>query len=289
MNRLLLALLFALCAPRAAAASEAPFLWQVQGAQATHYLLGSVHLLPQSVYPLPAALDRAYAQTRALVLETDPAALAAPETQFRMLNEGIAQQGLAGEIAPALHARVQRHAQAAGMPATLCDRFKAWFCALTLGVMEFQRAGMDPGFGLDQHFYRRALDDARTIGWLEDPQLQLGLFAGMDADMAEQFLASALDDLAQPELQPQALVELWRRNDTARLAALIDATSREFPATHARLLADRNRAWMAPIIERLQGATPQLFVMGAAHLVGRDSVVALLRARGYAVQAVAGP
>lgn len=289
MKRVLaLLLLLALCAPRAAAMSDAPFLWQVPGPQATHYLLGSVHLLPESVYPLPDALEQAYASTRGLVLETDPAALAAPETQFRMLNDGIADQGLAGEIPPALHTRVRRHAEAAGLPATMCDRFKAWFCALTLGVMEFQRAGMDPGFGLDQHFYQRALADQRAIRWLEEPQVQLDLFSGMDRPMAEQFLASALDDLARPELRPQALVQLWRDNDTAQLAALIEATRRDFPATHARLLADRNRAWVAPMVDKIEGPTPQLFVMGAAHFVGSDSVLALLRARGYAVRAVAG-
>lgn len=287
MRLALALLLYALLATRVQAASDAPFLWKVEGPKATHYLLGSVHLLPESVYPLPAALDAAYTQTAALVLETDPAALSAPETQKQMLDAGLAKDGLAKQITPELLARVRRHAESAGLPPELCDRFKPWFCALTLGVFEFQRAGMDPGFGLDQHFHRRAITDRRTVTWLEEPQAQLALFSGMNASMAEQFLASSLDDLARPELRPDALVKLWQDNDTARLAALIDANRDDFPETHARLLVDRNRAWIDVLAEKFSGNTPQLVVVGAAHLVGEDSVVALLAARGFTPRAVA--
>ena len=34
----------------------APFLWEVHSGGTTHYLLGSVHLLPQAAHPLPAGL-----------------------------------------------------------------------------------------------------------------------------------------------------------------------------------------------------------------------------------------
>src|SRR3546814_9138278 len=47
----------------AATASPAPFLWKITVGPVTHYLLGSVHLLPESVQPLPAALDKAYGRS----------------------------------------------------------------------------------------------------------------------------------------------------------------------------------------------------------------------------------
>lgn len=280
-----LALLLALLVTRAGA-SDAPFLWQVQGSKATHYLMGSVHMLPPSAHPLPVALDQAYASTRGLVLETDPAALAAPETQSRMLASGTAEQGLRQEISPALYQRVQRHAQQSGLPPGLCDRFKAWMCGLSLGLIEFQRAGMDPGLGLDHHYYKRALWDSRAVGWLEAPEQQLAIFSGMSAAMAEQFLQSAIEDLARPELSPEALVRMWRDNDTATLARMIEQTRAAFPDTHARLLSDRNRAWMQPLVQRLDGEVPQLVIVGAAHLVGPQGLVAGLTARGYRVRAV---
>ena len=283
--RILLAVWLLSLAP-VAAAVDAPFLWKIQSAKATHYLMGSVHLLPQSTYPLPPALNQAYADTRALMLETDPNALGTPQMQARMLSDGVSREGLAREIAPDLYQRVRRHAKASELPATLCDQFRAWMCALSLGVIEFQRAGMEAGFGLDQHFHQRATADRRAMKWLEAPETQLELFSGMSAPMAEQFLHSSIEDLQRPELRPEVLVKVWRSNDVAALEAVVDDTRKEFPDIHARLLGARNLAWMDALTNALQGATPQLVVVGAAHLVGDDGLISLLRGRGFTPQAV---
>lgn len=282
----LLPLLLILASATHAADEDAPFLWKVQSGGMTHYLLGSMHLMPGSAYPLPASIERAYAQTRGLVLETDPAALEAPELQARMVDAGVTGRGLIREIDAALYARVRRQAEASDLPPTVCDRFKAWFCALSLTLYEFQRAGMEPRFGIDQHFYRRALADKRPVSWLEEADTQFRLFSNMDVAMSAQFLASSLDDLQEEQWSPEALMAVWRSNDSPALAALLATTKIEFPQTYARLLADRNRAWIGTLVQRLQGKTPQMVVVGAAHLVGPDSVVALLQARGLAAQRV---
>ena len=287
LRRFLCALLLLLASPASQATDvDAPFLWKVEGGGATHYLLGSMHLMPGSAYPLPASIERAYAQTRGLILETDPAALEAPELQARMVDAGVTGRGLVKEIDAELYARVRRQAEASDLPATVCDRFKAWFCALSLTLYEFQRAGMEPRFGIDQHFYRRARADGRPIAWLEEADTQFRLFSNMDAKISAQFLASSLDDLSQEQWKPEALMAVWRGNDSPALAALLASTKRDFPQTYARLLVDRNRAWMHLLVSRLQGRTPQLLVVGAAHLVGPDSVVAMLQARGLSAQRV---
>jgi uncharacterized protein YbaP (TraB family) len=46
---------------------------------------------------------------------------------------------------------------------------------------------------------------------------------------------------------------------------------------------DRNRAWAARLVELLDDDDDYLVVVGALHLVGRDSVVDLLTKRGFAV------
>jgi uncharacterized protein YbaP (TraB family) len=56
------------------------------------------------------------------------------------------------------------------------------------------------------------------------------------------------------------------------------------PALYARMLTDRNAAWVPQIEQMLRGADDVLVVVGAAHLVGENSVVEMLRQRGYAVE-----
>ena len=53
---------------------------------------------------------------------------------------------------------------------------------------------------------------------------------------------------------------------------------------YQRLLVDRNRNWL-PKIEALFARKGRAFVVvGAAHLVGPDGLLAMLKAKGYTIE-----
>ena len=56
-----------------------------------------------------------------------------------------------------------------------------------------------------------------------------------------------------------------------------------FPELYRPLTEDRNRAWVVQLVDLLDDRDDYLVVVGALHLVGRNSVVDLLRQRGYSV------
>ena len=56
------------------------------------------------------------------------------------------------------------------------------------------------------------------------------------------------------------------------------------PRLYRRLVTNRNRAWVATIEGLLKGSEQALIVVGVGHLVGPDSVPAMLRRRGFAVE-----
>ena len=56
------------------------------------------------------------------------------------------------------------------------------------------------------------------------------------------------------------------------------------PELYERLLVERNRNWVAPVEACLKQKTACFVVVGAAHLVGPDSLVALLQKKGYKVE-----
>lgn len=273
-------------APTATATvAAAPFLWEVHGRSATHYLLGSVHLLPQAAHPLPKALEDAYARADTLVFESDLGALDAPEMQKDLLAAARVDGGLAAEIPKALYERVQARARAYGLTANVCDPYAAWFCALTFDVFSFHEQGFDAALGLDQTFFQRAVDDNKTIEWFEAPREHLRLFSAMGAPMGREFLAATLDEADDPGEQPEALFKAWQAGDVAFVETLVVEMRRDFPDLYERLLAARNRAWLPGLVARLDSGTPQLVVVGAAHLVGADGLLAALRARGFDVRA----
>ena len=50
------------------------------------------------------------------------------------------------------------------------------------------------------------------------------------------------------------------------------------------MVSDRNKNWIPKIEELLKGKDDVLVVVGAAHLVGTQGVVALLKAKGYTIE-----
>jgi uncharacterized protein YbaP (TraB family) len=274
--------------PTVPAIAEAPFLWEVQGASARHYLLGSVHLLPASAMPLPAALDRAYAATQALMVETDLEALSSPELQGRLLGAAREDRpgGLQAQIGKKLYGKLQARAKALGMPTPVCAELRAWFCALALELYPLQQAQFSPEHGIDQHYFTLAREDRRPVIALESAEFQIGLFAQMPEPLARQMLAATLDEATHASQTPEELHRIWRTGDVVALERLARDMHKQFPELHARLLTDRNRAWLAQLAEQMDREVPLLVIVGAAHFVGPDGLLALLKARGFEVKPV---
>lgn len=276
--------------PVPAPAHSAPFLWELQGPKTRHFLLGSVHLLPPAAHPLPAALEAAYEATEAVVFETDLAALAEPELQGRML--GAAREdtagGLKARIGPELYAKLQKRAAALGMPTPVCDDFRAWFCALTLELYPLQQAGFGVEFGVDQHFYARARDDGRSVAGLESADYQVALFAEMPRPLSRQLLVATLDEQTYSGQPPDELYRIWRTGDAAALEQLMRDMRKRYPELYQRLLSDRNRAWLPQLLERLKSERPQFVIVGAAHYLGPDGLLALLKEKGFEARPAAG-
>src|SRR4051812_38508896 len=77
------------------------------------------------------------------------------------------------------------------------------------------------------------------------------------------------------------LTGAWRNGDAATIERLVMADVKNDPVMYDRLLISRNRTWL-PKIEALFSRPRHAFVVvGAAHLVGPDGIVSMLKARGY--------
>jgi uncharacterized protein YbaP (TraB family) len=271
----------------AAADTNAPFLWQIKGKQATHYLLGSVHMLPATSQPLPPSLLTAYGKAAAVVFETDLAALSDAQTQLKMLSTADAPKGIRPIIGESLYKELRERAAALQLPLdSTCENYKPWFCAMTLEIVGFERAGFKPQYGLDQVFYTHASDDNKPIHWLEQPADHLKIFTTMPDKLATEFLSSTLQELGDAQQAPAEMLRMWRENDVAALEKITLEMKKTQPRAYERLLAARTRAWIAPLQTMLDAEESQLIVVGAAHTVGPDGLLTLLRKVGYEITPV---
>jgi len=261
-------------------------IWKVsrQG-QTIAYLVGSIHVLTKASYPLPPIFDDVYAQTKVLVEEVDMAETADPAMAAGMAAKALLQDGqtLKSLLDPALYARVSEKAVGAGFPMMLLDRMKPWLVAVTLMLPELQAAGFDPAQGLDRHFYERGKADARPFRALETAAFQIDRMNGLSMPAQVQMLSAYLDDVDVQVKSVKELVTGWRTGDVPALEKLLLGEMKESAEVYQRLLVDRNQSW-APRIAECQPSAPCLVVVGGAHLLGPDSVVALLARSGLTVE-----
>ena len=262
------------------------FLWKVTKGQGVVYLVGSVHMLTPDFYPLQPALDTAFKSSDLLVEEADLGEMLAPATQFSLLQRGMlpAGQTLDKVVSPATLALVKAHSGALGVLGGQLDavkQFKPWFLAMTLEALEWQKAGFDPTLGLDKHFYDRAQVDGKTVQGLETTEFQISIFDGMTPEQQDRFLADTLKDLDKETASVGKLVTSWKAGDVAGVERLVLQDLQNDPQIYQRLLVGRNRAWLPKIEALFSRPRPAFVVVGAAHLIGPDGLVSMLKAKGY--------
>jgi hypothetical protein len=261
-------------------------LWTVDTQSNKIYLLGSLHLLKQDTYPLAADIEKAYADSRVVVFETDIAALQEPGVQAKMLELGIypADQNLLENLDENTRQKLEKKMSGIGLPLAQFSRFKPWFVALTLTTLELQRLGYNPEYGVDVYFFNRANTDGKEIGFLEPAEFQINLLGKMVEQDQNDFLSQTLKDLEVVNELAGDLVRSWKDGDPDRLHELLSKSFKDYPHLHDRLLIQRNKNWIQEIEGAMRLNKNVLFVVGAGHLVGPESVVDLLKNKGYQVK-----
>ncbi len=261
-------------------------LWAVEFDAGRLFLLGSIHFMRPEAYPLPAAIDEAYADSRVVVFETDIDRMHDPGVQARMLELGTYPQGQSvfDALSDDTGRQLKRKLAEAGLPAEIVQGLRPWMIALTLSSLEFMRLGFDPTLGVDMHYYQRARKDGKRIESLETVESQLEVLAGMNDRAQDKFLAQTLQELNQASRMASDMLTLWQSGRTEALHRLLFETIDRYPEIRERMLVRRNQDWLGKIEDLIRRREAALVIVGAMHLIGPDSVVDLLQRRGFRVE-----
>ncbi len=263
------------------------FVWRVSRAdKPVAWLVGSVHVLKRDAYPLPEIFDRVFAATGTVIEEVDLGAAKDPAAVMPIAARAILTDGtsLRDLLDRDTYALVSAKAEAAGLPMLLLDRMKPWLVAMTLVVPELKRSGFDPAFGLDQHYFDKAEASKRTVRGLETAAYQVERLDGLAMTTQIEMLRAVLSDVDTQIAAVDQVVAAWRTGDVETLERLLLQEFKAAPEIYRRLLVERNQTWTPQIAACEAEAAPCLVVVGGAHLVGPDSVVALLRRAGFTVE-----
>lgn len=284
--RRLIAAAVALAAMLAAGAVQAkPPVWVVHGKDTTIVLFGSVHVLPAGLDWTPPALTDALAKADELWFEIPitPAA----EEQAAALTQAKGpfppNDALSNHLTPAQSARLRRVAERLSLSTLALDRMRPWLAEVTISLAMDARYGASASEGVESRVQALAPATARRRAFETVPQ-QIGFLSGSPMETQ---IASLDETLGEIEDKPETYDKVigdWMAGDTAAIRTdALDPLLTAAPVLYQRLIVERDRRWTRVIRQRLKGHGTVVMVVGVGHLVGPDSVPAMLRAQGIIV------
>jgi len=233
-----------------------------------------------------ALFECAFTESDVLLEEVDIAEMTGTEVQMKTLMRGMLPPGqtLDKVLAPATLALLNKAATDVGAPMEALQRLKPWMIALTLEGLELQKAGFDPELGLDMHFYNLAKKGGKTVQGLETVEYQISRFDEMTYEQQDRMLAESLKEMSTEKASVTKLTGAWKSGDAAAVERIVLADLKTDQFLYQRLLVERNKNWLPKIEALFASKTRALVLVGAAHLVGPDGLVAMLKAKGYKVE-----
>ena len=262
------------------------FLWKVHSGQKVLYLAGSVHALGADSYPLSAAYESAFNSSGTLVEEINLAEAEQLAAAPLLLSKGLYTDGRTFESAVAKDTAtlVATRLKNTGIPMEMIRTMKPWMVMLLITAFEAQKAGLDAALGLDKYFFDKARAASKPVLALETAESQIDRFDKMPESMQEQMLRSTLTELDSQQNSVAAMINAWKTGNAAALEKMSLSSFDGYRGAYTSLIVERNNNWIPQIEACMTKPQPCFVVVGAAHLIGPDGLLTLLKKKGYKIE-----
>lgn len=280
-------------------------LWKATNGDNTLYLLGTIHLDRDNVYPLHKSVRDAIQASEEVIFELD---LNDQEGAALLQSMQTYQDGttLADHISPELYQRVQAAAATIGKDSNALDAYKPWALASLFSTLAMQddTTGSN-AMAIDSYVNAAAVNAGKTIGAVETYAFQGGIFDGLSPEYQESYLDSTLAGFeatlsgaaTSPEideaLQAQeemlsAMFAAWKDRDPEAFSKVYDkaAIINSTDELNSKLFTQRDPGMIKAAAEYLEteGSHTYFMAVGAGHMVDPGGIVSGLRELGYTVE-----
>lgn len=269
-----------------------PLLWEISDGKAHIYLFGSIHVMKPGTVWLSADLQKRFNSADQVWFEVanldDQAAIMRETQKYIVDPTGHMTEGLTPEEVQKLDALLRRY----GLSSVQLMSVRKWVVALTVSVRQMTEAGYDPQAGVDLTLLKQARAAGKPVHGFETigQEMEKLTPATPAEDIAS--LRSVINDSDDAQKDIAGLFDAWATGDAPRLSRyLVDKMQVEEPSMYRRVIVERDAAW-TPEVEQLlknlkaQGGGTAFLTVGVAHLVGPDSLIAMLKKNGVKVTQV---
>lgn len=265
------------------------FLWKVQSKTNTAYIVGSIHAYKSELFPLPKKMEEAFEKSDTLAVEANVNEIK-PESIITIIDRAFCQDGtnLQEHLSKNTFNSITKKINELGLPFEFFKNAKPWFIALTLTSIELKKSGLDPEYGIDKYFIRKA-ENRKKIVEIESIDYQINLLNSFSDPEQELFLDSTLKDFELLKGEINEILKAWNKDDTKTMELFVSKSLHDNPkmmSIYEKLIFDRNRNIALKIESYLKTNERYFIVIGAAHLVGKEGIIEILKKKGYLVEQI---
>ncbi len=258
------------------------FLWEAKSGNSTVYLLGSIHMGKDTMYPLKPVIEEAFRKANVLAVEININDLDANDIAADLMYKD--GKTLKTELSDTLYRKFEESFRKIGGSIAFFNNFKPTVLIQTLSMLSLSKAGYKANLGVDLYFLKKAKEEKKEIVELEKVEDQLNLLLGDgETDTSEKYLYYSLCELENTVQVIDSLMFAWLDGDAERMYKLIKQNEGEndgYDSMMKKLLDDRNFKMAEKVEEMLSKKNTYFVIVGSAHLVGETGIVRLLEKSG---------
>jgi len=283
-------------------------LYRVNDGKNEMYLLGSIHIGSSAMYPFGEDIRQAMAKADTFVYECDTAAAdAVADMRQRMaLSEGETLSSLLGET---LYAELTQVCQKLDIDMSTINKLKPWAVVNTLAVyttsVEIGASNVNNALalGVEKQVQAYAEANHKNTAYLETLTEQVSVLEGFSDALQHYLLQGVCDVILNPDSANKGMdttiaqwPDWWRTGDAEAFANAYLSTYLEpghevvCAEYHRKLITQRNAHMAEGLVKLLESGDTCFVTVGLLHLaLPEDSIVKLLRDRGYTVEQLSIP
>jgi len=273
----------------------APLLWQLGDEDTTIYLFGSIHALPGGLEWRTEELNAAFAAADAFCVETDADGKADEYRDYiRKFGFFENDKTLSDYLTEDEFDDIEEVAEVVRVDIDYINSMKPWNVMFDLGQRVNEHLGLNLDNGVEFSLLPEARAKGKRICEMESPfdtvtsisNLPLSTQVTVLTHEPEEFKDIEDLDVAFEKIRERnaQMVDEWLRGDIGAMESEDIMDSYGHMDFYNAILTRRNQNWIPRIEALLDEPGTKFVTVGAAHLFGPDSVVKMLREKGYEVE-----
>jgi len=270
----------------ARARNDGPAIWVAKDYDSTVYLFGTVHLLPDDLSWLKDDVRDAFGKAGTVYFEVDTGRQGQIEASVLTQSLGMRSDGrrLSDNLDSYQLKLLDAAAHNGDIPLAALDSMKPWLASEFLTVAAAVNAGLSPELAADAALKSRAAREQKNVIYLETMEEQIRISADQPDFVQMKLLTDTLESFNALGADLKRIVSAWSVGQTDFLAReMVLKLKERSPDFYKALLTDRNKKWAKVLTRYMEDSGTAFVAVGTSHLLGEDSVIALLREQGYEV------